>query len=195
MSTDVKEYERIGHADGLSAGLAKVLDGVDVDAVAPGRFAAVPERRAGDAAVVAHSLAAREGVTFVRCAGDNTAGAGEATLVGQRLAGVRLGLTRRLLELAVEHLTGRVAGGEELIRKQLNVGAIADVLCAVETLRRYVEVAPPEALADIHEQITAADWDVIKLFAASGYIADHPVRALYVSELVANTWVSKGAGS
>jgi hypothetical protein len=194
MSTDVKEYERVGHADGLAAGLAMVLDGVDVGTAAPGRFAAVPEQRAGDADVVAHSLAAREGVTFVKCLGEGKT-AQEATTIGLRLAGVRLGLTRRLLELAVEHLTGRVAGGEELIRKQLNVGAIADVLCAVETLRRYVEVAPPEALSDIHDQITAADWEVIKLFAASGYIADHPVRALYVSELVANTWVGKGAES
>lgn len=203
MSIDVADYERAGYADGLGAGLAKALadlDDTDLAAAAPGRFAAVPALRVDDGAtVVEHSVATAEGVAFL----DVRLPAGLTSLtprgdrpevVGLRLAAVRIGLTRRLLDQALEHLAGRSGGGEPLIRKQLNLGAIGDILAALEVLRHYLDVAADrptrEAIVDIHEQVTLLDWEVVKLFGASGGVADHPARALYVAELVANTWVA-----
>ncbi len=206
-SVDVADYEKIGYTDGLSAGLAMVLadlDDADLAAAAPGGFAAVPAQRVDDGAtVVEHRMATSEGVAILdvrlpsglvslRHAGDRP------DVVGLRLAAVRIGLTRKLLDQAVEHLTGRTGGGEPLIRKQLNLGAIADTLAALELLRRYLETAARrpsrESIVDIHDQITRLDWEVAKLFGANGYLADHPVRALFVAELVANTWVGAGEG-
>lgn len=210
-SVDVTDYEKIGYTDGLSAGLTMVLadlDDADLAAAAPGGFAAVPAQRVDDGAtVVEHRMATSEGVAILdvrlpsglvsmRHVGDR------AGVVGLRLAAVRIGLTRKLLDQAVEHLTRRIGGGEPLIRKQLNLGAIADTLAALELLRRYLETAARrpsresirESIVDIHDQISRLDWEVAKLFGASGYLADHPVRALFVAELVANTWVGAGDG-
>jgi alkylation response protein AidB-like acyl-CoA dehydrogenase len=124
---------------------------------------------------------------------------GRALDVALRFAAVRVGLVRHHLDAAVEHLTGRTGGGEPLIRKQLNQGTIADVLAGVEALRRYLEtvaLSPATAsVVDIHEQLSALGWEVTKLFGAAGFMADHPVRALYVADLVANTWASKGEQS
>jgi len=206
-SVDVTDYEKVGYTDGLSAGLTLALadlDDADLAAAAPGGFAAVPAQRVDDGAtVVEHRMATTEGVAILdvrlpsglvslRHAGDRP------EVVGLRLAAVRIGLTRKLLDQAVDHLTGRTGGGEPLIRKQLNLGAIADTLSALELLRRYLEAAAlspsRESIVDIHDQLTRLDWEVAKLFGASGYHADHPVRALFVAELVANTWVGAGEG-
>jgi Acyl-CoA dehydrogenase, C-terminal domain len=203
-ATDVADYEGTGHTRGLAAGLEQVLhDLTDTDliATAPGRFAAVPAGRAGDETTVEHGMAALEGVAILdlRLPDGLTrmaATPGRTVVVGLRLAAVRIGLTRRLLDQAVEHLGGRAGGGEPLIRKQLNQGTVADVLAELEMLRRYLEttaLSPTlESIVDLHERLTGLDWEVTKLFGASGYLTDHPVRALYVAGLAANTWVHKG---
>jgi hypothetical protein len=190
VSTDLIECERVGYADGLAAGLARALAGVDVAAVAPGRFAAVPSNSGWPATgLTRHSLADADGIVFVRCPG----GSGDPMPVVLRLAAVRIGVTRRLVDLAAAHLSDRVSGGEPLIRKQLVTGAIADAVTMIETLRRYLRSTTTVSLADLHDQISALDWSVAMLFGASGYIADHPVRSLYVSALVANTWLGQAS--
>lgn len=200
-ATDVADYERTGHSRGLAAGLQRVLhdlNDTDLIATAPGRFAAVPAARAGDATTVEHDLAALEGVAILdlRLPEGLTRMAalpGRRIVVGLRLAAVRIGLTRRLLDRAVEHLAG---GAEPPFPEQLDQGTVADVLAGLEMLRRYLEttaLSPRlESVVDLHERLTALDWKVTRLFGASGYLTDHPVRALYVAGLVANTWVRKG---
>lgn len=187
------ECEHIARDEGLAAGLAAALAGIDVDAIAPGRYAAVPARDVpAGAAVYAHSLADREDIAFVACPGERPAGSVGLAEVGRLLAAVRLGVVRRLLDEAVEHLSGRVVGDEPLVRKQLIVGAIADIIAEVETLRAYANSQQdPDALGDVHTKIDDLGWQVLQLFGAAGYIADHPGRALYVSALVANTWVDR----
>lgn len=188
MTTELIECERVAYDDGLAAGLARALAGVDVAAVAPGRFAAVPRDGLSTTSAARHSLADADGIVFVRCPG----GSGDAALpVVLRLAAVRIGVTRRVVDLAVAHLSDRVSGGEALIRKQLVTGAIADAVTTIEALRRYMRSTDPVSLADLHDRISALDWNVAMLFGASGYIADHPVRSLYVSALVANTWIGR----
>ncbi|GAB3465386.1 acyl-CoA dehydrogenase family protein [Actinophytocola sediminis] len=194
------EFEQLGQTAGLAAGLARALADLseaDLAPAAPGRFAAVPVERVGEAATVAHNLAAAERVAILDLRATDTAKTPDhAITVGLRLAAVRIGLTRWLLDEAVAHLSTRTGGGEPLIRKQLNQGTVADVLAGLELLRRYLEttaLSPTiESVVDIHQQLAELGWEVTRLFGASGYLADHPVRALYVAGLVANTWVSKG---
>jgi alkylation response protein AidB-like acyl-CoA dehydrogenase len=221
MKTDTKQCERTARAQGLAAGLLLALTGFDVLAMAPGRYAAVPAKTAPDAMpVLPHSLASSEDIVFIDCgrprpaaatasgatfANPGQGGTGLAEF-GRRLAAVRLGLTRRLLDAAVAHLSQRYGGGEPLVRKQLVTGTTADVISGIELLRQYAclpAADPPAtgtpaggspglaALADLHARITDLDAEVIGLFGAAGFIADHPVRALYVSALVANTWVPR----
>jgi alkylation response protein AidB-like acyl-CoA dehydrogenase len=216
------DYEQAARDQGLAAGLGLALADCDIPATAPGRYAAVPARLAdGGRPVLTNSLAGREDIVFMDCGlvrsrPPAAASTGELAAaisrrrdlaaVGRRLAAVRLGLTRRLLDGAVDHLASRTGGAEPLIRKQMLVGTIADVIAGVELLRalappRPARTVPADAvpadgvLADLHARITELDWQVIRLFGAAGYIADHPVRALYVSALVANTWVVGGGQS
>lgn len=110
---DVDDYEVAGYHSGLAAGLGKALaDLDDADLVAAARlgFAAVPAERVRDGAtVVAHPAVEDAGVaildvrlpaglTLLRHAGDRP------EVVGLRLAAVRIGLVRRLLDEALTSL-------------------------------------------------------------------------------------------
>lgn len=193
MTAIVQDCEQVARNEGLAAGLSAALAGTEVSATAPGRYAAVPARDVpAGAATYPHSLADREDIAFVECPGERPAGTLGLVELGRMIAAVRLGVVRRLLDEAVEHLSGRVVGDEPLVRKQLIVGAVADIIAEVELLRAYANSQQdPDALGDVHTKIDDLGWEVLKLFGAAGYIADHPGRALYVSALVANTWVDR----
>lgn len=178
--------ENVTRTDGLVAGLAAVLAGVELSA-APGRVAAIPSAsvRPGD---VVHPcrIAGLEGISLVAVPGRGSVPAG----VGVALAAVRLVVVEQVLEEAVRHLSGRVAGGEPLIRKPMVIGDVAGIRTTVAALVPLVRLAPgPAVLADLHDEITALEWDLAKLFGASGFLVDGPVRVLHVSRLVANCWV------
>ncbi|MFF9625769.1 acyl-CoA dehydrogenase family protein [Streptomyces griseosporeus] len=193
MTDLIATCERAAHADGLAAGLAAALDGFDPTA-APGPVTAVPsDWVTPDSEVLPHRVAEATGISFVRCAGAPPAGPEALTAVGVLIAAARLGATQRLLEHAVEHLSGRTSGGEPTIRKQLVLGTVADVLTGLEALRAQLRVQAHAAasVADVHDQITALDWETAKLLGASGFLADGPGRTAHVSQLVANCWVAR----
>jgi hypothetical protein len=192
MNDRIAACEQAGYAEGLAAGLAHALNGVEI-AAAPGGTAAVPADWASGGETIAHSVAAREGIALVRVPA-TAAGATETlTELGVLLAAARLGSTRRLTDHAVTHLSGRMSGGEPTIRKQLVLGTLADLLTAVEALRAQLRTAPActESVADMHDRITDLDWEAAKLLGASGYLVDSPGRSCHVSELVANCWVAR----
>lgn len=193
MSTTMSECERTGRDAGLAAGLGLMLSGTAVAATAPGRYAAIPAQDLPDgAAARRHRLADDEGIVFLECPGERPLGAHGLVEIGRLLAAVRLGLVRRVLDHAVEHLSGRLSGGEALIRKQLITGSVADVMAGVELLRAYAWAQrEPAALADVHTQLDDLGWEVAKLLGAAGYLADSPGRSLYVSSLVAGTWIPR----
>ncbi|HTI19788.1 MAG TPA: acyl-CoA dehydrogenase family protein [Kutzneria sp.] len=182
MRHTIAECERAGHDDGLSVGLA--LTGAALDN-APGRVAAVPS-----AAVPLGTVALRteQGVSFVRT--EPFAGP-ESTAVAARLAGVRLGLTRRLARRAVEHLSARTVGGEPTIGKQLVQSALADAHVATEAARRALSVAGdcPDAVRDVHERLTTVDWELAKLLGASGFVDGGAMFDVHLSRLTASCWV------
>jgi len=191
--TGMAECERIGREAGVAAGLAAALSGISVPDSAPGRYAAVPMESPDEgAAVLHHRLAAAEGVVFLECPGQGPDSGPAWAEAGRLLAAVRLGVLRRALDQAVEHLSGRQSGGEPLIRKQLITGSIADVMAGTEMLRAYAQTQGGQAaLADIHTRLDVLGWEVLKLFGAAGYLSDGPGRALYVSALAAGTWVPR----
>ncbi len=195
IGVDIADYEWAGYTGGLSAGLAKALadlDDADLAVAAAGGYAAVPAQRVdAGATVVEHLLATSEGVAIIdvrlpaglapmRHAGDRP------LIVGVRLAAVRVGLARKALDHALRHL----AEDMPLVRRQLMIGLIADVLGALAALRKHVDLAADyptrHGVIAVHEQLSALDWQVAQLFGAG---ADRSVRALFVAELVANTWV------
>lgn len=193
MQDAIAQCEGAAYEDGLAAGLARALAGMDGPAP-PGRVAAFPTAAlAPGASVIRHRMADLEGIAFVRCDGTRPSPAAELTAFGARLGAVRIGVTRRLTDLAVRHLSGRTSGGEPMIRKQLVAGALADLLTAVEVLRRCLEVAGhiPVAVTDVHDRLTAHDREATKLLGASGFLADSPARAAHVSRLTANCWIAR----
>jgi hypothetical protein len=201
--------ERAALEHGLAAGLAAALDTAASSAALPdggapapaGRIAALPaDRVPAGAELIAHRLGALEGIAFVRsepARAEDTEHTEQLTVFGALLGAARLGVSRRLLEWAVEHLSGRTVDGEPTIRKQLVLGSLADVLTRVEAARRLLLVAGsvPAAVTEVHTWITELDWESAKLLGASGFITDSPSRGGYVSRVVANCWIAHQDGA
>jgi hypothetical protein len=189
-------YRALGREAGLAAGLAAVLEGLDPATAAPAGVAVLPSVDVPPGArVVPHALAAREGLTLVRFppSGATRTGPGLDDRRAAALAAVRLGVLAGLLDTAVDRLAGRRYGGVALIEQQLVVGAVADVVIELESAAATLcdDDPPAEVVAAQHERLTAAGWTVTRFFGAEGYLADHPVRSLYVSTLVADVWVRR----
>jgi hypothetical protein len=182
MRHTIAECERAGHDGGLAAGLA--LTGAALDN-APGRVAAVPSDAVPSGTAV---LRAEQGVSFVHTEPFNGP---DSTAVAARLAGVRLGLTRRLARRVVEHLSTRAVGGEPTIGKQLVQGTLADAHVTTEAARRTLTVAGdcPEAVRDVHDRLTTVDWELAKLLGASGFVDNGAMFDVHLSRLTASCWV------
>lgn len=194
MREHIRECERAAHAGGLAAGLAVALTGVDADAP-PGAVTAVPSSWVtGRERVIPHSAGDEEGVSFLRCGPRDPAPARGLVAVAARLGAARLGVTRRLTEHVIEHLSGRLSGGEPILRKQLVQGTLADVLLETEAVRAGLLTSAGTAVAvtDAHDRLTAMDWELAKLLGASGYAGGH-TRGVHVSRLTANCWVRREA--
>ncbi len=197
------DCERVGHEKGLAAGLAAALDavwapGTDGAPAPAGRVAALPaDRVPAGAEVVPHRMGTLEGVAFVRCESAPAEDAERLTAFGALLGAARIGVSRRLLEWAVTHLSERTVEGQPTIRKQLVLGTLADTLTGVEAARRLLLAAGtiPAAVVDVHDRITELDWETAKLYGASGMITDSPSRGGYVSRLTANCWIPREGGA
>ncbi|MBY8888950.1 acyl-CoA dehydrogenase [Streptomyces sp. PTM05] len=186
--------EETAYDKGFATALALVLRDVDIAAAAPGAVVGVPEGWpvAGEAVDVPLATGWNS-LAFVRLPKDRPADADACAAVVPRLARARIGLLRRTLDEAVAHLSARTSVGEPLLYKQLILGSVADTVTELQTLRRHADgllLRPrPASAAYLHARIDRLDWRVCMLFGASGYITDHPATALYLSDLVANTWV------
>lgn len=197
---DLNTCRDLGREHGLAAGLAAALAGLDPEREAPGSVTVLPAATLpADISVLPHPLAALEGLALVRFP-SIPAGAERARgLTGTRaaaLAAVRIGVLDRLLDLAVERLSGRRFGGLPLIDRQLVAGAVADVAVEIELAEAG---ADPDAAAEVgwdgHERLTEAGWTVARFFGAEGFTTGHPARALHLSALVADLWVARPAAA
>ncbi|WP_405594730.1 acyl-CoA dehydrogenase family protein [Streptomyces sp. NBC_01092] len=186
--------EQTTREKGLAAGLTSVLTDVDVAASAPATVVAVPrDWPVTTDGEVSHPLAEAESLAFVRLLRDQDAPGDWCSVVAARLARARIGLTDRVLGEAAAYLSARTAMGEPLVRKQLITGSIADLVAELPVVRHHADLLAqkprPESAAHLHARIDRLDWQVTLLFGASGYLTDHPARGLYVSALVANSWI------
>jgi hypothetical protein len=195
---------RDGLAEGLRYALASSPQPVPCT---PAGYTILP---AGHVAttVLPHPLVESEGLELVHVSRDTLlnkfvqqgAPAYEGPTHDLLLVGVRLGLTHRMLDLAVAHLSGRRSGDGPLVHRQLVRAAIADVATTIETCRAGCEVAAadpasdPVAVAGMHERLGGAGRSLAELFGAAGYLREHPGRCLYVAELVHDAWSAATPG-
>lgn len=182
--------------DGLAAGLRSVLDPDRPVPCTPGGYTFLPAGCAAgldaaglDAVVLPHPLAAAEGLELIRL--NDPTGSGRAEPAYARaLAAVRLGLLRRMLDLALDHLAGRQSDGAPLTARQLVQGAIAEVATTLETGRHALRAgSDPAPTGWLHDRIDEAGLIVTGLFGAAGYLREHPARCLHVAALVRAAWV------
>ncbi len=153
--------------------------------------------------VLPHPVAAAEGLELIEVtlAGPIalTATTGPAARWSARLIAVRVGLTDRMLGLAVGHLAGRESDGAPLTSLQLVQGAIADVTSCLEICRHGLEVidseppGPAQAFDWMHDRLDRADLAISGMFGAAGYLADHPVRCLRLVALLRDLWTEPAA--
>ena len=122
---------------------------------------------------------------------------GGATEIGDRrgvwelgLVWLRLGVSEGLLDACVRYLAGREAGDTTVLSQQMVKGAVADVL--IEQLEVHAvltgDAADTAEVAHLHTQLTAADRALLRLFGASGFLADGPGAIAYRSELLAEAY-------
>lgn len=199
LGSGLARYRDLGWALDLAAGLAAVLDGLDPGAAAQEGLAVLPTADVpAGARVLPNALTARDSLSVVRLARPGGTGYGRG-LTGSRaaaLAAVRLGVLSRMLDMAAGRLAGRHFGGVPLVDQQLVVGAVADVVTDLELSAATFagDGTAAEVTVAQHERLTEAGWVVARFFGAEGYLADHPVRTLYVSTLIADIWVRRPHG-
>jgi hypothetical protein len=116
------------------------------------------------------------------------------------LAWLRLGVCAGLFEAVLSHLSARLVAGAPLLRQQLIQGELADAMTehlAARALVSEFSVAGPsvDAVVQAHQHITSGDRMLLRLLGANGLTVEGPGRAAYLSELLADVYLSRPAGS
>jgi alkylation response protein AidB-like acyl-CoA dehydrogenase len=214
VATSLAAVTEVAFCDGLAAGIRYAFDpfravpcGAGGHTLLPVGYAdrvrrwALPgadvPAEAATVAVLAHPLAAAEELELLRVTpvrpGSRTGPPNRDWAVP--LVAIRLGVTRRLLALAVAHLGERRSNGTPLTGYQLVQANVADVATAIEACRHGLRVAQadpataPASAAWMHARLDRADAVLSTMFGAAGYLRDHPARGLYVVALVRDAWI------
>jgi hypothetical protein len=195
MNDYLERCEETARTQGLSAGLAVALAEVDLARTAAGRVVGVPEELASAGQLVVSV----EPVVFIRIPSRGSEADPVPPALPAALARVRIGVSSAALAAAAEFLSARSSAGEPLVRKQLVVGTIADAVVELDLVRYeatvLAHVPDTGVAADVHTRIDRLDWEVAKLFGAGGYLTGHRAHGLYVSSLVANSWLDRTESS
>jgi hypothetical protein len=101
-------------------------------------------------------------------------------------------LLRLVLARAIGHLDGRTSAGSTLLSMQMVEGQLADIAMAINA----DEAVPPQ-LRDAdrasrwrsHLRLVAAGRQLVRLFGASGFLADGPGADLYLAEVTGNVYL------
>jgi hypothetical protein len=104
------------------------------------------------------------------------------------LVWLRLGLSRGLLDAALEHLRHRLVDGAPLLAQQLVKGTLAEVTTAHLLVDAMLDGGGDPAGA--HEELTRADRQTQRLLGAGGFTAEGPGRTAYLSELLAGAYAT-----
>ncbi|MBD0674417.1 hypothetical protein, partial [Streptomyces sp. CBMA156] len=100
-------------------------------------------------------------------------------------------LLRELLDAVVVRLGHRTSEGANLLNRQLVRSAVADVALALTEAADLLAIPDRTAARRhrIHHGLVDAGRVAIKLYGASGFVADGPGRLLYLAELLGNTYL------
>jgi hypothetical protein len=104
------------------------------------------------------------------------------------LAWIRLGLTRRLLDDAVEYLRGRDDGATVLLNLPMVRGLLAEAVGTWSEARVLIEAG--QELPWAHQRLTDADRTCLRLFGASGYVVGGPGSLALASEELADPYLA-----
>lgn len=186
----VDRFVELGRTESLADGLRAILaDGLPAPCSATG-LALVPDDGT-DLTPEPHVLAAATGLRLVRLAPSSQQSQDTDTRTAVLLAALRLGMTIRLLDLAVAHLASRRVDGAPLTDKQMLQAAVAEAAAAVELCRRGLRTATTHAAAEaLHACLADSGWSIVTLFGAGGYLRDHAALDFYAAELVYDAWVA-----
>ncbi|MER6399609.1 hypothetical protein ABT263_26715 [Kitasatospora sp. NPDC001603] len=100
-------------------------------------------------------------------------------------------LLRGLLDAVVVRLNDRTSEGATLLNRQLVRSAVADVALTLTEAADLLAIPDRTAARRhrIHRGLVDAGRVAIKLYGASGFVADGPGRLLYLAELLGNTYL------
>lgn len=104
-------------------------------------------------------------------------------------------LLRRVLKAAMCHLDGRTSAGTSLLSRQFVQGQLADAamaLSAEEAMPPTHREADPLARWRSHQRMVAVGRGLIRLFGASGFLADGPAADLHLAEVAGNVYLHPG---
>ena len=139
------------------------------------------------------------GVEVLRGAGDADEPPGaEQQEWSAALLWLRLGLSTRLLDAALDRIGAGISGGAPLTQQQLVKGELADLSIARAEIRALLTHGGPEALTEaalglLHDRLTDADRRTLKLLGAWGFALDGPGADAYASELLADIYLGAAA--
>ena len=167
--------------------------------VPTGSSDALPDHLPPNTLPVAGRLAALEGLALVQAERPPEPAHARPAELPFILIALRVGLTRRMLGLAIEHLRGRMSDGRPLIQRQMIRGSIAEVAATLEICSSAIAAASSTPLGTrptewMHDRLDRADNLVVAMFGAAGFLLDHPVRCLHVVALLRDLWDPGGQG-
>lgn len=110
------------------------------------------------------------------------------------LTWLRLGLSERLAGSCLAYLGGRDVDGGTLLGQQLVQAGLADALIAhAEVTAMLAPGSPasasPAEIGWLHNRLTRADRDLVRLLGGSGFVSAEPGRCALVSELLADIYL------
>jgi hypothetical protein len=201
--------------DGLAAGLTAAFDPTEPLPCSPGGRTLLPGALlpavaawavAGGTVLSAdchvdvrpHAVAESEDLALVEVTAHRPSRGPGASGSGwpRKLLAVRLGMDRRLLRLAIDHLSNRTFDGAPLIDRQLVRAEIAEIAIALESVETALDA--PQAGRETaigHADVDIADRALTRLFGAAGYLDDHPVRALRLIALIRDVYAPHHASA
>jgi len=113
--------------------------------------------------------------------------AGPAVDRAPGVAWIRLGVSRRMLDSAVEHLRGRDDGETPLLNLPMVRGLLAEAVGSWAEARVLIESGEYSPRA--HECLTDADRTCLRLFGASGFVVGGPGSLALASEELADPYL------
>jgi hypothetical protein len=105
-------------------------------------------------------------------------------------------LLHRALRRALEHLGGRTSGGASLLTRQLlqaQCGEIAMRLSEDRAVPEDVLRVDPQARWRRHQRLVETGRAILRLYGASGFLADGPAVDLHLAEVAGHVYLLPAA--